>query len=475
MKQTIKRIAGTSFVLLMLYACSANHHSIYRYQTVADGGTALVAVDAKQRVILIGKGPSPTGLQNSPAGSGDAGIIDGQKSDQLGVRRFCAEPSPDVFSVVAQALSAGGTFGKSVDPATLEVALNAAFSSAEQASTIPRTQTVNMLRELMFRTCERYLSGGISDLELPLQAIRDQRLMVSILAIEQLTGAVAPKPVTINVLANASGGSSGAEAVARIDEAHKDSIAKSGLLKTRQEEYDKINGDAKACDAIATAIKDKKEDGLSDELKGKKEGCKAATSSLASAKKEQSDATAHYASLSSAAQSAGVPVGTNTSLGAGQAAGGIDRASSGEVASVAAVVQEIVKQNFKQDEFLFLCLKVLAPIGGRDKSVLVSAVEGTCIKYVISGIDLQRSLNEETLKISQNRLITEANTLFGSFWERIAKKDGTVDSAKLASALASVTDKDKQKCFAEAAAKESYRACFGRLTDSLQRTVSGKE
>jgi hypothetical protein len=45
-----------------------------------------------------------------------------------------------------------------------------------------------MLRESFYRTCERYLSGAITKPQLVVQAARDQRSMVTVLAIEQLTG-----------------------------------------------------------------------------------------------------------------------------------------------------------------------------------------------------------------------------------------------------------------------------------------------
>lgn len=58
---------------------------------------------------------------------------------------------------------------------------------AEAASTTERIQTINLLRESMYRTCERYLSGAINHESFVVQAGRDWRAMLAILAIEQLT------------------------------------------------------------------------------------------------------------------------------------------------------------------------------------------------------------------------------------------------------------------------------------------------
>lgn len=153
---------------IILSACGAAHHSIFRNRTVRSDGPSIIAVDAKQRTILAVPHPR-----------------EGATREQQ--MRMCAEASPDVFSVIAQSLSATGSFEQTPDPASVRAAASIAASTSEQGSTIPRTQTINMLRELMYRTCERYLNGAISPLEMPIQAVRDQRLIVAILAIEQLT------------------------------------------------------------------------------------------------------------------------------------------------------------------------------------------------------------------------------------------------------------------------------------------------
>ena len=73
-----------------------------------------------------------------------------------------------------------------------------AAAIAQSGATIERTQTVNLLRESLYRTCERYLSGAISKPTLIVQAARDQRAMVTVLAIEQLTRAIRPAATIIS-------------------------------------------------------------------------------------------------------------------------------------------------------------------------------------------------------------------------------------------------------------------------------------
>lgn len=442
---------------LLLAACGANRNSIFRYQKIDPTQSGIITVDAKQRAILVG------GKQTTAA-------------DGTNIRQFCSEPSPDVFSVVAQALSAGGTFGKSADPKSIELALNAAFSSAEQGSTIPRTQTVNMLRELMFRTCERYLNGGIGELELPIQAARDQRLMVSILAIESLTGAVTPKPVVIGANANASGGASGAEAAVRLDDAHKALQAKTTAQQSRQNEYNEITTDKKHCEQIAEAVVKKEEDKLPQELKDKRAKCETATSALAAAKKDTASSAAHYATLKDTAASGGIPVATTAAVMVPKADGGIDRAHSDAVKEVAAVVKEIVWWNMDQDEFLFFCLKIIgSDIDSKTReSANANDSVKTCFEYINSTLRLEERKNDAAaarlvMQIEQSRQneLSEIKKQFENFWALISPqgKPNSFAPDKIASLRKKAASRaiSWPSCFDNASTKPAFETCFHNI------------
>lgn len=448
---------------LLLSGCGAHHHSIFRHQKIDPTQPAIVTVDAKQRAILVG-------IEETTTGAGGAGETTRK------IRQFCSEPSPDVFSVVAQALSAGGTFGKSADPKAIEVALNAAFSSAEQGSTIPRTQTVNMLRELMFRTCERYLNGGISSLELPIQAARDQRLMVSILAIESLTGAVTPKPVVIGAGANASGGASGAEAAVRLDDAYKALQAKTAAQQSRQNEYNEITTDKKHCEQIAEAVAKKEEDELAQELKDKRAKCETATSALAAAKKETAASASHYATLKDTAASGGIPVATTAAVMTPKADGGLDRAHDESVASVAHAVESIVLANFTQSEFDFMCIKVLHPVNG---AAVVPEIRSMCIEHIKESSrradDFASALalgnySAADVEKAEEQLRERTDDLFDAFWKKVSR-DGKNASQPL-------VDEIRKRfswwpaCFDSGSSRASYLACFNLLTAPKQRRLS---
>lgn len=467
MKRIVVARLSLIAVTVLLTACGAKSNSIFRYQKISPTETALITVDAKQRAILVG----------------NKDIKDAQGKVTQSIRQFCSEPSPDVFSVVAQALSAGGTFGQSADPKNIELALNAAFSSAEQGSTIPRTQTINMLRELMFRTCERYLNGGIGDLELPIQAARDQRLMVSILAIESLTGAVTPKPVVIGAGADASGGASGAEAAVRLDNAYKDLQAKTAAQQARQNDYDGINTDKDHCKQIAEAVAKKEEDKLPQDLKDKRARCESATSALAAAKKQTGDSASHYATLKDTAASGGIPVAATATLMTPKADGGLDQARGQSIEAVALTVKEIVKWNMDQDEFLFFCLKLMGNTidAALRNAAIANDVVAECFKYVNSTLSLERAKNDQWAERIRGEMQTsesvdraETDVQFSKFWALITDNSasGNVSRAKLSTIKAKALAARQPfwpDCFDGATSRTDFKTCFEAIDNAGNR------
>ncbi|MGN2248417.1 hypothetical protein ACFWZ3_17215 [Frateuria sp. GZRR35] len=386
-------------------------------------------------------------------------------------RRFCAEPSPDVFSVVAQSLSAGGTLSKGADPATLQAALNAAFSSSEQGSTIPRTQTVNMLRELMYRTCERYLSGGYDAAELSVQAVRDQRLMVSILAIEQLTGAVAPKPVVIAATGMGATGASG-EAVVRLDDARKARDKAAANAKIAAADYENVNGESKVCDAI----KDKPATELTDDQKTKVEQCAARREAQTKALADQTSTAAAYEELSSLARSGGVTVATSTSA---TAPGGIDRADVNNVSDVGKRVQEIVAANFNDGtEVMLFCLRMLNNEAAKGASPPQQAdLKKVCVDYLGESVRAQQLRQAEG--VARSARIEHEGTAanFEKFWTP-ARQSLFADAAKRATFAADLrpmlapSESTIADCFAAATTKAQVETCFVALSPAVQRELT---
>lgn len=194
MNNLIVRYFLIAFVGFITTGC-ANWTAINKTK-FSTGAASAHFVDAKQRALISqrwAKYPH-TNADGEPNGDG------------YWYYRFCSEPPPDAFSVIGFALAGDleGQLlpdGESAEQKQLKASI--AQSLSEAGSTIERTQTVNLLRESMFRTCERYLNGALSNTEFVIQAARDQRAMVAVLSIEQLTGIVRPQP-TILVSGSAS-------------------------------------------------------------------------------------------------------------------------------------------------------------------------------------------------------------------------------------------------------------------------------
>lgn len=441
------------FLLVIVAGCTANQNSIYRMRSAGSGST-ITTIDAKQRSIL-------TAYRLLDANG---------KPNAASIKMFCVEPSPDVFSVIAQSLSAGGSFGKSANPVSIEAALNLAYSSAEQGATIPRTQTINMLRELMYRTCERYLSGGYDSTELSLQAIRDQRLMVSILAIEQLTGTVAPKPVVIAATAGGGAGITG-DAIVRVDDARKARDKAIAEYDTAAAAYEQVNGTDKVCDAI----KDKKEADLTDAQKAKVKPCGDARALKETTLAAKTVKTAAYQELSTLAASSGVSTATSVSS---TAPGGFDVARSEAVANVASTVRAIVDRNFSDDtEVMMFCLRILRD-RPEDKfnidATQQSSLRSVCVNYLDAGVRAAEDKLYLEMAASNQAVVAGNLTNFSAFWTDTRQTSFSDINWRNAFVTWLKTrmpaqDRTKADCFTGATTTDAVRLCFDALNPGQQR------
>lgn len=267
------------------------------------------------------------------------------------VARVCAEPSPDVFTAIASSFGLDTRAKADVDANDFEAGLNLAKSLSENAATIERTQTINILRESMYRTCERYMSGAIQWNELVVQAARDQRTMVSILAIEQLTGVIKAQStaLTTNATAQISGAEKAGERLAE---------ARERLDKAKQEAEAK----PKAADEMVPTDKDcgvllaKPEEGqeapsLSEDEEKKKEACVEA----GTAEGRSAEAQKYYDALLALSDTISGNIQSNAS---GQVtAAAAQLASANE--KIAKTVFQIVQENNDFDEFGMTCVAVL--------------------------------------------------------------------------------------------------------------------
>jgi len=292
----------------------AEFNSIYRASKIPAAGGKVTTVDAKQRHLI--------------------------SSNRNSNIRFCAEAAPDVFSAFATSSAAkgdksGGQF---------------AFSSTETAAAIGRTQTINVIRESMYRTCERFISGAIDEDQLIVQAARDQRAMVAILAIEQLTGASRTQASIISPAATSASISNNKKALEFAERAETDKNAAQKAAEKSQNEYKDIGGD-ETCGSDVVKPEDEgklKEYNSCKDLQKKRDNDK----KLAElANKRLADAT--EAVKDSAATASSATDGGLSNIGTPEAPKRIS-----DIVAVAKSVENIV-QNSASDEPLMFCISYL--------------------------------------------------------------------------------------------------------------------
>ncbi len=98
---------------------------------------------------------------------------------------FCAEPAPDVMTAISANFGAGVNI-----PANVKA--DVASQLAESAVNIGvRTQTIQLLRDGLYRACEAYMNGAISHTEYQLIVKGYGDAMITLVAIE----AIAPPPL----------------------------------------------------------------------------------------------------------------------------------------------------------------------------------------------------------------------------------------------------------------------------------------
>ena len=115
-----------------------------------------------------------------------------------GFGRYCAEPSPDALASFAAALSGGFTRPSGE-------AISAAFGGNSNAASIGlRTQSITLMRDAMYRMCEAYNNGELGNAEVMTLLGRSQDLTAVILAVEQLTGAVATQQAALVAQTNSA-------------------------------------------------------------------------------------------------------------------------------------------------------------------------------------------------------------------------------------------------------------------------------
>ena len=104
---------------------------------------------------------------------------------------YCAEPSPDAFASISRTIT--GSLGRGA--ANKEFSATLAESLADQASDAlsARNATIQLLRDGLYRACEGYASGALSEDEYGDITTQYQHIMAALLSIELLSNINRPE------------------------------------------------------------------------------------------------------------------------------------------------------------------------------------------------------------------------------------------------------------------------------------------
>lgn len=316
----------TALIAVMLFSGCARWNSIARDFNVNDGKGQLI--DAKQRAIIV--------VQND-------------KNRTV----VCSEPSPDALSAYATQLALEGKIPE-------KAGLKLAASSQEGTSYIGlRTQSIQLLRDAMYRNCEAYANGALNEAEYSIASRRYQRSMVALLAIEQLTGAIRVPPITITTESTTEVAKSISEMQSEAD--------------TIQEEIDKFTKEIKEIEDTNTTGKTDDEIKELKDIQTKLENQK---SSREQNKKAVSEGIVNARGLITTGKTHATVVSD-----------GVVNRSDGHIKEVADTVYEIFKNINGADDFTQICLSYLAYNEDSDK-----AFEGICtnrLKEVTNAVKIK--------------------------------------------------------------------------------------
>jgi hypothetical protein len=112
--------------------------------------------------------------------------------------KYCAEPSPDALASFAASLGLAASV-----PGTGAGSAAGAFNSAA-ASIGLRTQSITLMRDALYRICEATANGTLKPVDAALLLTRSQDLTAVVVAVEQLTGAVAANQAALTGSANSA-------------------------------------------------------------------------------------------------------------------------------------------------------------------------------------------------------------------------------------------------------------------------------
>ena len=301
-------------MVFILGGCESGalRNSIFR-TTSFDSGISILT-GAKQRVVT-----------NLPAN-----VKGGQNEP---TRIVCAEPSPDVAQALSEALTAAASVQvKGQDGGSVSFGKSTAESVAQLGE---RLGTIQLLRDGLYRACEAYANGAISDITYAVLLSRYDDTMVSMLTAELAAGAFGRSLAAL-------GGQAGTEASTK---GSMDALVEKAKQNVAQKEQELAVAESKQKDAEADRDKAKKSDPTSDNSE-KEKAAADAQKNTETAKDELKIATEAATKTNAAATAV--------------AAGAITRLQNPAVAETLAKMQRKYIENINADALIVACITAMS-------------------------------------------------------------------------------------------------------------------
>jgi hypothetical protein len=211
----IRKIGCVVTFSIMASGC-ANIMTIDRSKSLPDNGKA-IHLDTQQRLVYAKAG------------------------------HLCAEPSPDAVQSVSSSFG-GGVAAPREGSSAIANALQQSVGSIGL-----RTQSITLMRDQLYRVCEAAYNKSLTPLDVVQLLERSQDLTLAVLSIEQLTGAVAAKQITITGGAHSTSSAEISNTQAALDHAKEIEAEKKKTLEDATTKLTKDNDALKVAKAIAPA------------------------------------------------------------------------------------------------------------------------------------------------------------------------------------------------------------------------------
>jgi hypothetical protein len=340
MRASTKGLTICIIVVATLNACTTIHRSRL-------GRSDVASTDAETRLVTF-----------NPV---DRGSIHGQIIPR---QIICAEPSPDVAKAFATAFNMSGSFAGSGKGPNLPAEIDAktAFAlSNSRAETLAqmtnRLATIQLLRDGLYRACEAFQNGAISDTTYAVMISRFDKAMVTMLLAELTAGNFGQSLAALGTTSSGTANAQVAAAQGVVDKASKDVTDAQTNRDAAQTELDGLADDA-------TDRKDKELAVKTADLK-----LEMATAKLLAAVESQE-------SVSAAA--------TSSASGTATAAGAITHdltAAAEKRAEVLGTMQRKYIENLNVDPIVVACITALDRRGERD-----TPLAQLCSEKLVTGL-----------------------------------------------------------------------------------------